>query len=391
MRPVTESHHISRAKLAYVIDATAAPVCMIAPVSSWAAAVAGYVQSDSVNGIELFIKQIPYNYYCLLTLVMIVTISLLNIDYGPMLKHEYNAQVKGDLFTTEERPFAGADDYEEGEAKSSVADLLLPVIVLIVACIIGLIWTGGFFDGETFLNAFANCDASLGLCIGSMIALVFTFIYFWLRGAINFEKSMESVPAGFIQMIAPILILCFAWTLGTLTKSGLGSGVFVENLLADAEGLKNFLPLIVFLIACVIAFATGTSWGTTGILAPIAVQVFPYEADPTLCVIGLAAVCAGAVCGDHCSPISDTTIMASAGAHCFHLNHVSTQIPYALTVVAVSAVGFIMAPFVKVWYVCLAVEIALMIVTLLVIKAVVSKKNAGIFAEMAEANKAMTK
>jgi len=323
--------------------------------------------------------------------VMIVVVSLLNIDYGPMLKHEYNAQVKGDLFTTEERPFAGADDYEEGEAKSSVLDLLLPVIVLIVTCIIGLIWTGGFFDGETFLDAFANCDASLGLCIGSLIALVFTFVWFWLRGAINFEKSMESVPAGFIQMIAPILILCFAWTLGTLTKSGLYSGVFVENLLADAEGLKNFLPLIVFLIASVIAFATGTSWGTTGILAPIAVQVFPYEVDPTLCVIGLAAVCAGAVCGDHCSPISDTTIMASAGAHCFHLNHVSTQIPYALTVVAVSAVGFIMAPFIKIWYVCLAIEVALMIAVLLVIKVIVSKKNAGIFAEMAEANKALTK
>ena len=393
MRPVTESHHISRAKLAYVIDSTAAPVCMLAPVSSWAAAVSGYVASegDSVSGIQLFLSQIPYNYYCILTLVMVATLAILNLDYGPMLAHEYNAQVKGDLCTTEERPFAGADDYEEGEAKSSVADLVVPVIVLIVTCIIGLIWTGGFFDGETFLDAFANCDASLGLCIGSIIALVFTFVWFWLRGAINFEKSMESIPAGFIQMIAPILILCFAWTLGTLTKSGLYSGVFVENLLADAEGLKNFLPLIVFLIACVIAFATGTSWGTTGILAPIAVQVFPYEVDPTLCVIGLAAVCAGAVCGDHCSPISDTTIMASAGAHCFHLNHVSTQIPYALTVVAVSAVGFILAPFIKNAIICLAIEVALMIIVLLVIKAVVSKKKAGIFAEMAEANKALSK
>jgi len=391
MRPVTESHHISRAKLAYVIDSTAAPVCMLAPVSSWAAAVSGYVETEGVSGIQLFLAQIPYNYYCILTLVMVATLAILNLDYGPMLTHEYNAQVKGDLFTTEERPFAGADDYEEGTAKSSVADLLVPVIVLIVTCIIGLIWTGGFFDGETFLDAFANCDASLGLCIGSMIALVFTFVWFWLRGAINFEKSMESVPAGFIQMIAPILILCFAWTLGTLTKSGLGSGLFVENLLADAEGLKNFLPVIVFLIACVIAFATGTSWGTTGILAPIAVQVFPYEVDPTLCVIGLAAVCAGAVCGDHCSPISDTTIMASAGAHCFHLNHVSTQIPYALTVVAVSVVGFIMAPFVKNAIICLAIEVALMIIVLLVIKAVVSKKKAGIFAEMAEANKALSK
>ena len=385
MRPVTESHHISRAKLAYVIDATAAPVCMIAPVSSWAAAVAGYVEADGVSGIQLFIAQIPYNYYCLLTLVMVATMAILNLDYGPMLKHEYNAQVKGDLFTTEERPFAGADEYEEGESKSSVLDLLLPVVVLIATCIIGLIWTGGFFDGETFLDAFANCDASLGLCIGSMISLVFTFVWFWLRGAINFEKSMESVPAGFIQMIAPILILCFAWTLGTLTKSGLASGVFVENLLADAEGLKNFLPLIVFLIAAVIAFATGTSWGTTGILAPIAVQVFPYEVDPTLCVIGLAAVCAGAVCGDHCSPISDTTIMASAGAHCYHLNHVTTQIPYAVTVVCVSFVGFILAPFIRSWAICLLIEIVLMVVVLLVIRAIVAKKNADKFAEIAAA------
>ena len=391
MRPVTESHHISRAKLAYVIDATAAPVCMIAPVSSWAAAVSGYVEAEGVSGIQLFIAQIPYNYYCLLTLVMVATLAILNLDYGPMLKHEYNAQVKGDLFTTEERPFAGADDYEEGTAKSSVLDLLVPVIVLIITCIIGLIWTGGFFDGETFLDAFANSDASLGLCVGSMIALVFTFLWFWLRGAIGFEKSMESIPAGFIQMIAPILILCFAWTLGTLTKSGLGSGDFVTNLLADADKLANFLPTIIFLIACAIAFATGTSWGTTGILAPIAVQVFPYEQDPTLCVIGLAAVCAGAVCGDHCSPISDTTIMASAGAHCFHMNHVSTQLPYAITVVAVSMVGFLLAPFIKVWYLCLAIEIVLMLAVLLVIKAIVAKKHAGIFAEMAEANKEMAK
>ena len=390
MRPVTEAHQISRAKLAYVIDATAAPVCMIAPVSSWAAAVAGYVEAEGVSGIQLFIAQIPYNYYCLLTLVMVVVMAVLNLDYGPMLKHEYNAQVKGDLFTTEERPFAGADAYEEGRSKSSVLDLILPVVVLIVTCIIGLIWTGGFFDGASFLDAFADCDASVGLTIGSMIALSFTFIWFWLRGATTFEKSMESVPAGFVQMIAPILILCFAWTLGTLTMDGLGSDVFVKNLLADAEGLRNFLPAVVFLIACIIAFATGTSWGTTGILAPIAVQVFPYETDPTLCVIGLAAVCAGAVCGDHCSPISDTTIMASAGAHCFHLNHVTTQLPYALTVVAVSLVGFLMAPFVKNWYVCLAIEIALMFLVLLVIKTVVAKKHAGIFAEMAEANKALT-
>ena len=393
MRPVTESHHISRAKLAYVIDATAAPVCMIAPVSSWAAAVAGYVQSDSVNGIELFIKQIPYNYYCLLTLVMIVTISLLNIDYGPMLKHEYNAQVKGDLFTTEERPFAGADDYEEGAKKGSVLDLVLPVVVLIASCIVGLIYTGGFFDGVSFIDAFADCSAGSGLCIGSLIALVFTFVYFWLRGAIGFEKSMESIPNGFIQMIAPILILCLAWTLCGVTRYGLYSMEFVTAAMEGAGSLLNILPAIIFLIGAFIGFATGTSWGTIGIMAPIVVNVFNYDdpAQQTLCVIGLAAACAGGVMGDHCSPISDTTIMASAGAHCYHLNHVFTQLPYAITVGVVSFVSFLIAGFIQNAVICLAIGIVLMVGTLLVIKAIVSKKNAGIFAEMAEANKALAK
>ena len=393
MRPVTESHKISRAKLAYVIDATAAPVCMIAPVSSWAAAVAGYVQSDSVNGIELFIKQIPYNYYCLLTLVMIIVISLLNIDYGPMLKHEYNAQVKDDLFTTPERPFAGADDYEEGKKKGSVLDLILPVIVLIACCITGLIYTGGFFDGVPFIDAFADCSAGPGLCIGSLIALVFTFVYFWLRGAISFEKSMESIPNGFIQMIAPILILCLAWTLCGVTRYGLYSMDFVSAAMKGAGGLMNILPAIIFIIGAFIGFATGTSWGTIGIMAPIVVNVFNYD-DPTqqtLCVIGLAAACAGGVMGDHCSPISDTTIMASAGAHCFHLNHVFTQLPYAITVGVVSFVSFLIAGFIQNAVICLVIGIVLMIGTLLVIKAIVSKKHTGIFAEMAEADKALAK
>ena len=391
MRPVTESHKISRAKLAYVIDATAAPVCMLAPVSSWAAAVAGYVDDSYVSGIQMFIQQIPYNYYCLLTLVMIIVISLLNIDYGPMLTHEYNAQVKDDLFTTEHRPFAGADNYEEGNGKSSVLDLILPVVVLIVMCIIGMIYTGGFWDGETFMDAFANADASVGLCLGSIVALVFTFIYFWCRKAISFEKSFESVPNGFIQMVSPILILCFAWTLGAMTKGGLGSGDFVQNLLADADALMNFLPVVIFLLSSIIAFATGTSWGTIGIMAPIVCQVFDYGTNPTLCVIGLAACCAGGVCGDHCSPISDTTIMASAGAHCYHINHVATQLPYAITVVCVSAVGFLMAPFIKNAAICLVIEIALMVCVLLVIKTVVAKKHAGIFEEMAKADKALAK
>ena len=384
MRPVTESHKISRAKLAYIIDATAAPVCMIAPVSSWAAAVSGYVNSESVNGIQVFIQQIPYNYYCLLTLVMIIVISLLNMDYGPMFTHEYNAQVKDDLFTTEHRPFAGDDEYEEGAKKGSVLDLIIPVVVLIAMCIIGMIWTGGFFDGTSFIDAFAGCDASLGLPLGAIVAVVFTFIYFWCRGAIGFVKSFESVPNGFIQMVSPILILSLAWTLNSMTGS-LGSDDFVNGVLTNAGGLQNFLPAIIFVLAAVIAFATGTSWGTIGIMAPIVVQVFDYTVDPTLCVIGLAAACAGGVCGDHCSPISDTTIMASAGAHCYHLNHVSTQLPYAVTVICVSFVGFIMAPFIRSAVICLIIEIVLMIAVLLVIRAITSKKNAAKIAEVAAA------
>ena len=390
MRPVTESHKISRAKLAYVIDSTAAPVCMIAPVSSWAAAVSGYVQSDNVNGLELFVAQIPYNYYCLLTLVMIVVISLLNIDYGPMLTHEYNAQVKDDLFTTSERPFEGADDYEKpAKGKSSVLDLLLPVIVLIVTCIIGLIYTGGYFDGVTFIEAFSNASAGPGLAIGSIIALVFTFVYFWLRGSISFTKSFESVPNGFIQMISPILILSFAWTLCGLTRYGMHSADFVINAMSGVGELAKFLPAVIFIIGAAIGFATGTSWGTIGIMAPIVVQVFNYDVQPTLCTIGLAAACAGGVMGDHCSPISDTTIMASAGAHCYHLNHVFTQIPYALTVAGVAFVSFILAGLIQNVVINLIIAVALMIGTLLVIKAIVAKKHAGIFVEMAEADKTL--
>ena len=397
MRPVTESHNISRAKLAYVIDSTAAPVCMIAPVSSWAAAVSGYVNSDSVSGIQMFIRQIPWNYYCLLTLLMIVVISVLNIDYGPMLTHEYNAQVKNDLFTTSERPFAGADDYETGsKGKSSVLDLLLPVVVLIVTCIIGLIYTGGYYDDTSeyfhdFMGAFSNASSGAGLAIGSMLALVFTFIYFWLRGSIGFEKSFESVPNGFIQMISPILILTFAWTLCGLTRYGMYSADFVVNAMSGAGELAKFLPAVIFIIGAAIGFATGTSWGTIGIMAPIVVQVFNYDQQPVLCTIGLAAACAGGVMGDHCSPISDTTIMASAGAHCYHLNHVFTQIPYALTVAGVTFVSFILAGLIQNVVICLIIAAALMIATLLVIKAIMAKKHQGIFREMAEANKSLVK
>ena len=395
MRPVTESHKISRAKLAYILDATAAPVCMIAPVSSWAAAVSGYVNSDSVNGIEMFIKQIPWNYYCLLTLVMMVVISIWNIDYGPMLTHEYNAQVKNDLFTTPERPFAGADDYEKpASGKSSVADLLIPVVVLIVVCVVSLIWSGGYYDLEAdcyhdFMVAFSNADAGAALGLGGMIGCVFTFIYFWLRGAIGFEKSFESVPQGFIQMIAPILILTFAWTLCSFTRYAMYSAEFVKNAMAGAGDLKVFLPAVIFLIGAAIGFATGTSWGTIGIMAPIVVAVFDYDVEPILCTIGLAAACSGGVMGDHCSPISDTTIMASAGAHCFHLNHVFTQLPYALTVSGVAFVSFILAGLIQNVVINLIIAIALMVGTLLVIKAVIAKKHQGIFQEMAEANKAL--
>ena len=398
MRPVTESHNISRAKLAYIIDATAAPVCMLAPVSSWAAAVASYVPEGFPGSrISMFLSQIPWNYYCILTLIMIIIISVFNIDYGPMLTHEYNAQVKGDLFTTEHRPFAGADDYEEGAKHSSVADLLVPVIVLIALCVVGLIWTGGMWDAESdnyhnFIMSFSDASAGPGLCLGSIVAIVFTFIYYWLRGLIGFEKSFESVPNGFIQMVAPCLILTFAWTLCYLCRDdGLQVGTFVREMMANTGSLANFLPAVIFLIACFIGFATGTSWGTIGIMVPLVCAVFDWTDQLTLLSIGIAASCAGGVCGDHLSPISDTTIMASAGAHCFHLNHVSTQIPYGVTVAAVSFVSFIIAGLVQNVVVCMIIAVALMIGTLLVIRAIVAKKHTGIFQEMANAGKAMAK
>ena len=395
MRPVTESHNISRAKLAYIIDATAAPVCMLAPVSSWAAAVASYVPEGFPGSrISMFLSQIPWNYYCILTLIMIIIISVFNIDYGPMLTHEYNAQVKGDLFTTEHRPFAGADDYEEGAKHSSVADLLVPVIVLIALCVVGLIWTGGMWDAESdnyhnFIMSFSDASAGPGLCLGSIVAIVFTFIYYWLRGLIGFEKSFESVPNGFIQMVSPILILCFAWTLcGLCRDNGLQVGTFVEGVMANTGDLAKFLPAVIFIVACFIGFATGTSWGTIGIMVPLVCAVFDWTAQVELLSIGLAASCAGGVCGDHLSPISDTTIMASAGAHCYHLNHVSTQIPYGVTVAAVSFVSYIIAGLVQNVVICMIIAIALLVVTLFVIKAIVTKKHASAIAEIAAANKA---
>lgn len=336
MRPVTDRHKISRAKLAYVIDATAAPVCIIAPISSWAAAVTSSVPEDSgINGFSVFLQTIPFNLYALLTIVMMIILIVSKTDYGPMRKHELNA-LKGDLFTTPDRPYDESNE-DADSSKAHVLDLVLPIIVLIAACILCMVYTGGFLGGEPFISAFANCDASMGLVLGGFIALMFTFVYYMLRNIISFKDMTDCIPEGFKAMIAPVLILAFAWTLSGMTNL-LGADVFVAGVVAgSAQALLGFLPVIIFLIAAGLAFATGTSWGTFGILIPIVVGVFP---EGQMMVISIAACLAGAVCGDHCSPISDTTIMASAGAHCNHINHVSTQIPYAVTVLVVSAIGY---------------------------------------------------
>ena len=375
MRPVTDSHKISRAKLAYLIDATAAPICMIAPISSWAAAVSGYI--EGYNGIEVFVRAIPYNYYSLLTIVMIIAISLMNLDYGPMKKHEDNAQYNNDLYTTPDRPY-GDDltDLSDGQdARARVVDLVLPVLFLVLCCVVGMIYTGGFFDGTGFVDAFAASDASLGLPLGAIVALVFAIVYYICRRTLTFKQSMECVPEGFVQMVAPILILTFAWTLSGMTGA-LGGKEYVAGVMKSAAGgLFNFLPAIIFVVASLLAFATGTSWGTMGILIPIVVPIFTDNF--TLLIIGIAATAAGAVSGDHCSPISDTTIMASAGAHCNHINHVNTQLPYAITVVCVSFVSYIIAGFVKNVVVCLLIAVVLMLATLFVIKAITGKKQAA--------------
>lgn len=363
MRPVTDKHGISRAKLAYLIDATAAPVCIIAPISSWAAAVAGFVPGDE-NGFELFIKAIPYNFYALFTIVMMVALALMRVDYGPMALHEANA-AKGDLFTTG-NPFANAS--EEGESpKGKVIDLILPVAVLIVCCLVGMLYSGDFFDGVGFVTAFSRSDASVGLALGSFFGLVFTIAFYLLRRTMKFRECMGCVPEGFKAMVPAILILTLAWTLKAMTDS-LGAGEFVEALMKQsAEGLMNLLPAIIFLVGCGLAFATGTSWGTFGILIPIVIHAFE-NSDPTLMIISISACMAGAVCGDHCSPISDTTIMASAGAQCDHVNHVSTQLPYAISVAAISFVVYILAGFVRSPWVCLPVGILLTVAFLYAMK-----------------------
>ena len=338
MRPVTDRHKISRAKLAYLIDATAAPVCIIAPISSWAAAVSGFVSDGS--GLSLFIRTIPYNFYALLTICMMLTLTIRNIDYGPMMKYEKNAKA-GDIFSGA-NPYAGqTDDVPEG--KGTVLDLVLPILVLVTCCVIGMIYTGGFFDGANFIEAFSNSDASVGLMLGSAFGLLFAIIYYVARKSFSFRDAMGCVPEGFKAMVPAIMILVFAWSLKNMT-SYLGASTYVAGVIeSSAKGLQMFLPAVIFLIACVLSFATGTSWGTFGILIPIVLEAFPWSEGNPISIVCVAACMAGAVCGDHCSPISDTTIMSSAGAQCEHVNHVSTQLPYAITCAAVSAVAYLIA------------------------------------------------
>ena len=363
MRPVTDKFKVSRAKLAYLIDATAAPVCIIAPISSWAAAVTGFVEGE--DGFSIFIRAIPYNYYAILTVVMMVGMVLMKTEFGKMKTHERNA-AKGDLFTTPGRPYENAKE-EQISTKGGVIDLLIPIIALIICCVIGMIYTGGFFAGEDFVTAFSNSDASLGLTLGSFFGLIITIVLYQIRRVLSFKDCMDSIPEGFRAMVPAILILTFAWTLKAMTDS-LGADVYVAGLVESSAGaLLNFLPAIIFLVGCFLAFATGTSWGTFGILIPIVVAVF-QNSNPQLMIISISACMAGAVCGDHCSPISDTTIMASAGAQCEHVNHVSTQLPYAILAAAVSFVTYIVAGFVQNAWIALPVGIVLMISVLFAIR-----------------------
>ncbi len=369
MRPVTDAHKISRSKLAYIIDATAAPVCMIAPISSWAAAVASYAEDG--KGLDLFITAIPYNFYSLLTFVFIIAIVFMGFDYGKMAMHEYRAREYGDLFCGEKQEGEEVD----ANPKGKVIDLILPVVILIAICVFALIYNGGILDGASFVDAFANTDATVGLPWGGLIALVVSIAYLICRGVINFKEAMDAIPKGFFAMVPAILILTFATALKNMTGL-LGAKYYVGDLMANAApALQNFLPAIIFLVACVLAFATGTSWGTFGILIPIVTYLFAADPGNPLMIISMSACLAGAVCGDHCSPISDTTIMSSAGAQCDHLNHVSTQIPYAVTVAGISFVCYILAGFIQSWYIVLPIGAVLTVATLFVIKALTKNKK----------------
>ncbi|MGN0985834.1 MAG: Na+/H+ antiporter NhaC family protein, partial [Candidatus Enterenecus sp.] len=365
--------------LAYLIDATAAPICIIAPVSSWAAAVTSSVPEGSdINGFTMFLHTIPYNFYALTTLLMVVVVAAAKLDYGPMRLHEANA-MKGDLFTTDARPY-GEEDEAPAQAKGTVIDLVFPVAVLIVSCIIGMVYTGGFFSGKSFVTAFADADASRGLVLGSVVTLLVTFAFYLLRGVMSFKEFTECIPEGFKAMVAPVLILTMAWTLSGMTGL-LGAKFYVHDLVAASAGaLKMFLPAIIFVVALFLAFSTGTSWGTFAILIPVVCNVFDTGETSELLVISIAACLAGAVCGDHCSPISDTTIMASAGARSDHVNHVSTQLPYALTAAGVSFVGYLLAGVLGYFLnssaalIALPVTLGLMVAVLLVIRRVSAKK-----------------
>lgn len=364
MRPVTDRHHVSRAKFAYLIDATAAPVCIIAPISSWAAAVSGFVEGQ--DGLAIFVKTIPYNFYAILTIVMMVGMVLMKTEFGAMRTHEINA-LNGDLYTTSARPYENATDDETPNPRGRVIDLVIPIVVLVICCVISMIYTGGFFSGTDFVTAFSQSDASVGLAMGSAFGLVFAIIFYMIRRVINFRDCMGCIPEGFKAMVPAIMILTFAWTLKAMTDS-LGAAVFVEEAMRSvAGGIEVILPTIIFLVGCGLAFATGTSWGTFGILIPIVVAVFE-KSSPEMMIISMSACMAGAVCGDHCSPISDTTIMASAGAQCDHVTHVSTQLPYAILAAAVSFVTYIVAGFVKTAWIALPVGIVLMLIVLFVIK-----------------------
>lgn len=377
MRPITDKHNISRSKLAYLIDSTAAPICIIAPISSWAAAVSGTV--EGVNGISLFINTIPYNLYAFLTILMVIFISVSDTDYGPMKIHEDNAK-NGDIFTTKNNTYE--QDAQPVTERGRVIDLILPVAVLIVFCVIGMIYTGGFFSGTDFVTAFANCDAAYGLSLGSISALIVIIAYYMFRRVLKFNECMDSIAAGFKQMVPAILILTFAWTLKTMTNH-LEAGAFVSGVVQSATALSVLLPVILFVVAIGLAFATGTSWGTFGILIPIVTSVFDAELAnvsqtgeiPSMVIICISACLAGAVCGDHCSPISDTTIMASTGAQCDHVNHVSTQLPYALTVAAVCVVGYLLSGFVHNVFIVLGFSAALMLAVLFAIRFFVKRKE----------------
>lgn len=370
MRPVTDKFNVSRAKLSYLIDATAAPVCIIAPISSWAAAVTGFVEGE--DGFSIFIQAIPYNFYALLTIVMMFAMVKMKMEYGPMALHEENAK-KGDIFTTPDRPYEGNEEELEN-TNGKVIDLLIPIFTLIVCCVIGMIYTGGFFSGTGFVEAFSNSDASVGLTLGSFFGIVITIVLYVARRVLSFRDCMACLPEGFKAMVPAILILTFAWSLKAMTDS-LGAAEYVAAAMAScADGLMNFLPAIIFLVGCGLAFATGTSWGTFGILIPIVVAVFE-NTDPRMMIISISACMAGAVCGDHCSPISDTTIMASAGGQCNHVNHVYTQLPYAITAAAISFVTYILAGFVKTAWIALPVGIILMLAVLFFIRYFTSRRK----------------